>query len=118
MATYGEIVEGGIIGGASALEDVSKTAATGAGIDVVPVVANKCVGVKVLHLNDQVENADGTTHADTAKFFNHLSLKSNQVYTCTTWRKFKARCPKVNFQCSGLSEAYVAAVTVCNQALL
>lgn len=34
-----------------------------------------------------------------------------------TWRIFKANCPKLNQICSGQSEAYVAAITVCNQSL-
>jgi len=117
MATYGEIVEGGIIGGSSGLVDLIKTAIAAGGIKVVPVVANKCVGLQVLNLLDQVLTNEGLLHADTKKFFHHTCLKSNGTHRCTTWRKFKAKCPKVNFQCSGRSEAYVAAVTVCNQSL-
>lgn len=40
-----------------------------------------------------------------------------KVFTCTTWRLFSVKCPKVNFLCNERSTAYVAAVTVCNQRL-
>jgi len=43
--------------------------------------------------------------------------KSNGVYTNTTWQYFYVRCPKLNLLCSATSGAYVAAVTVCRQAL-
>jgi hypothetical protein len=73
---------------------------------VTPVSANKCVG----------SYSDGTPN---------IQLYCNKgdddqgdpIYTCATWRKFKVRCPKVHVKCSTLSEAWVAAVTVCNQRL-
>jgi hypothetical protein len=46
-----------------------------------------------------------------------LDANGNKIFTCATWRKFSANCPKVNFQCNPLSEAWVAAITVCNQRL-
>jgi len=46
-----------------------------------------------------------------------LDANGNKIFTCATWRRFRVNCPKVNFQCSSLSEAWVAAVTVCRQRL-
>lgn len=73
---------------------------------VTPVSANHCRGtredntpnVQLYCLKGEDENGD-------------------PIYTCATWRKFRVSCPKLNRQCSTLSEAYVAAVTVCNQRL-
>ena len=68
---------------------------------VIPVSANKCVG--------SYENNDPNIQL--------YCLKSDATYTCATWRKFRVQCPKVNQLCSTQSEAWVAAITVCNQAL-
>lgn len=73
---------------------------------VTPVSANKCVG----------NYADGTPNIQ-LYCYKGVDALSNPIYTCATWRKFKVNCPKTNFQCSNLSEAWVAAVTVCNQRL-
>jgi hypothetical protein len=77
---------------------------------VVPVPANKCVG----NYANYDENLGGSVEQPNIQLY---CLKPNGVYTCATWRKFRVSCPKVNFQCSTLSEAWVAAVTVCNQQL-
>jgi hypothetical protein len=74
---------------------------------VTPTTANKCKG----------------TFADGLPNLKHycnkgLDSEGDPIYTCTTWRSFRANCPKSNVQCSSLSEAFVAAVTVCNQRLL
>lgn len=39
------------------------------------------------------------------------------VYTQVTWRLFYADCPKINQLCSKNSNAYVPAITICNQKL-
>ena len=65
--------------------------------NVVPVTSNSCV--RKLLCNKGID-ANG-----------------DKIFTCATWRKFSANCPKVNFQCNPLSEAWVAAITVCNQRL-
>jgi hypothetical protein len=36
---------------------------------------------------------------------------------CGGWKFFYANCPKTNTQCSGLSGAWVPAITVCQQQL-
>lgn len=36
---------------------------------------------------------------------------------CGGWKYFMADCPKGNMLCSGMSGAWVAAVTVCGQRL-
>jgi hypothetical protein len=60
--------------------------------------------------------ADGTP--DTRfKCVKSIDEEGNKVYTCTTKRLFRVSCPKVNRQCNARSEAFVAAVTVCNQRL-
>lgn len=60
--------------------------------------------------------ADGT--ADTRfKCVKSFDDEGNKVFTCTTKRLFKVSCASVNRQCSARSEAFVAAVTVCNQRL-
>ena len=73
---------------------------------VTPVTGNRCKGT----------NADNTPNL---KHYCYKGLDDNgdPIYTCATWRKFRVNCPKVNAQCSALSEAWVAAVTVCNQRL-
>lgn len=73
---------------------------------VTPVSANKCVG----------------TFSDGSENIQLYCLKGNDamgdpIYTCATWRKFRVQCPKLNQLCSNQSEAWVAAVTVCNQKL-
>jgi hypothetical protein len=48
----------------------------------------------------------------------HVSGTGNEaVYRHITMRLFYAKCPKVNMLCNKLSNAYVAAVTVCAQRL-
>jgi hypothetical protein len=73
---------------------------------VPPITGNKCVGA----YNDGSPNR---------KLYCLKGYDDNDdpIYTCATWRKFRVNCPKVNFLCSNLSEAWVAAVTVCNQKL-
>lgn len=73
---------------------------------VPAITGNKCVGTY----------ADGTPNR---KLYCLKGTDNNgdPIYTCATWRKFRVNCPKVNFLCSSLSEAWVAAVTVCNQKL-
>lgn len=73
---------------------------------VTPTTANKCKGT----------NADDTPNV---KFYCYKGLDDddNPEYTCATWRKFKVNCPKINKQCSSISEAYVPAITVCRQQL-
>lgn len=39
------------------------------------------------------------------------------VYTHVTWRLFYADCPKINQLCNKKSNAFVPAITVCNQKL-
>lgn len=73
---------------------------------VAPLTGNKCVG----------------SYADGSPYRKLYCLKGNDangdpIYTCATWRKFRVNCPKVNFLCSNLSEAWVPAITVCNQRL-
>lgn len=73
---------------------------------VTPVTANKCQG----------------TYEDGTPNVNMYCLKGEDdlgepIYTCATWRKFRVNCPKINYQCSNLSEAWVAAATVCRQRL-
>ena len=73
---------------------------------VLPVTGNKCEGNLV----------DGTPNLK-LYCLKGEDESGDPIYTCATWRKFRVNCPKVNFQCSSLSEAWVAAVTVCNQKL-
>jgi len=40
------------------------------------------------------------------------------IYTCTTQQFFLVKCPKLNQLCNSQSGGYVAATTVCNQALV
>lgn len=68
---------------------------------VIPVTANKCVG--------NYENDDPNIQL--------YCQKSDDTYTCATWRKFRVQCPGLNQICSTQSEAWVAAITVCNQSL-
>jgi hypothetical protein len=73
---------------------------------VTPVTANKCRGT----------HADGTENYK-LYCFKGLDDSDNRTYTCATWRKFRVNCPSITAQCSSLSEAWVAAITVCNQKL-
>lgn len=73
---------------------------------VTPLTANKCVG--------QYESGDPNIQLYCLK---GMDENDDPIYTCATWRRFKANCPKTNQLCSAQSEAYVAAVTVCNQRL-
>jgi hypothetical protein len=73
---------------------------------VVPVSANKCVG----------SYADNTPNIQ-LYCLDSLDDQGQPVYTCVTWRKFRANCPKINTQCSAVSEAYVAASVICRQRL-
>ncbi len=68
---------------------------------VTPITSNKCIG----------NFADGTPN------INLYCKKTDEVFVCATWRSFIASCPKVNQLCSGKSQAWVAAITVCNQQL-
>ncbi len=73
---------------------------------VTPVSGNKCVG----------SYADGTPRVQL--YCNKgLDAQGDPIYTCATWRKFRVSCPKLNQLCSTQSEAWVAAITVCNQRL-
>jgi hypothetical protein len=60
-----------------------------------------------------------TSNSCVRKLFCNKGLDANgdKIFTCATWRRFNANCPKVNFQCNSLSAAWVAAITVCNQRL-
>lgn len=71
-----------------------------------PITGNKCKG----------------THTDGTPNTKLYCLKGEDdngdpIYTCAGWRKFRVNCPKINRQCNSKSEAWVAAVTVCNQRL-
>lgn len=74
--------------------------------EVVPVTGNKCIGSR--------ENGDPNIQLYCYK---GDDANGDPIYTCATWRRFKANCPRSNRQCSSISEAWVAAVTVCNQRL-
>ena len=60
-----------------------------------------------------------TSNSCVRKLFCNKGLDTNgdKIFTCATWRRFSANCPKSNSQCSSLSSAWVAAITVCNQRL-
>lgn len=73
---------------------------------VLPLTANKCKG--------QYANGDPNVQLYCYKGDDD---QGDPIYTCATWRKFRVNCPKLNQQCSTLSEGWVAAVTVCNQRL-
>lgn len=69
-------------------------------------IGNSCRGVY----------GDGTPNIQ----FRCVKSKDNDgvpVYNCAGRRYFKANCPKSNQQCSQLSGAWVASVTVCRQRL-
>lgn len=71
-----------------------------------PLPGNRCVGTR----------DDGTQYRH-FKCVKSVDTEGNKVYTCTTKRLFRVSCPKLNRLCNARSEAYVAAVTVCNQRL-
>jgi hypothetical protein len=73
---------------------------------VTPVSGNKCRGTY----------EDGSLRVQLYCYKGNDS-EGDPIYTCATWRKFKVSCPKVNALCSSRSEAWVAAITVCNQRL-
>lgn len=73
---------------------------------VTPVSSNKCVG----------SYADGTVNRQ-LYCLKGYDDQDQKIYTCAKWRKFRVNCPKINSLCSNLSEAYVAAVTICGQRL-
>lgn len=73
---------------------------------VPPITGNKCVG----------SYEDGTVNRN-LYCYKGDDDNGDPIYTCATWRRFKVNCPKVNFQCNTSSEAWVAAITVCNQRL-
>ena len=73
----------------------------------IPVSSiNHCIG----------ENADGTVNRQ-LYCLKGFDDGGNPIYTCAKWRLFKVNCSKINSLCSNLSQAYVAAITVCNQHL-
>lgn len=59
------------------------------------------------------------TYTDLREFVDGVANPTygTKISSEVTWRKFKANCPRLNQQCSQLSEAYVPAVTVCRQRL-
>jgi hypothetical protein len=73
---------------------------------VTPVSANHCKG----------KFADGTPDVQ-LYCLKGFDDQGDPIYTCAKWRKFRVSCPKLNQLCSNLSEAWVAAITVCNQHL-
>lgn len=73
---------------------------------VTPVTSNHCVG----------NYEDGTVNRK-LYCLRAVDDQGDPVYTCATWRFFRVSCPKLNQQCSSLSGAFVAAITVCNQHL-
>lgn len=73
---------------------------------VTPVSGNKCIG------SDSTGNVVRQLYC-----LKGYDAQSRPIYTCAKWRKFRVTCPKLNQQCSTLSEAWVAAITVCNQRL-
>lgn len=73
---------------------------------VTPVFGNKCIGT----FEDGTENIQLYCNKGNDQM-------GDPIFTCATWRLFKVQCPKVNSLCSNLSNAYVAAITVCNQKL-
>ncbi len=73
---------------------------------VLPLTGNKCKG--------QYENGDPNIQL---YCYTGNDDQGDPIYTCATWRKFRVNCPKLNQLCSTQSEAWVAAVTVCNQRL-
>lgn len=73
---------------------------------ITPTPANKCVG----------RYGDGSPNRKLYCFKGNDN-NGDPILTCAGWRKFGVNCPKGNLQCNRLSEAWVAAITVCNQRL-
>lgn len=73
---------------------------------VTPTPARKCIG----------SDASGVPVRN-LYCLKGMDDNGDPIYTCATWRKFKVSCPKINSLCSSLSEAYLPAITVCNQRL-
>ena len=73
---------------------------------VTPVSGNKCLGSFV----------DGTPNRQ-LYCLKGYDDSGDPIFTCAKWRLFKVNCSKINSLCTNLSEAYVAAITVCNQHL-
>ncbi len=73
---------------------------------VLPVTGNKCEGT----FEDGTENIQLYCNKGPDSM-------GDPVFTCATWKKFKVQCPSVLQNCSTLSEAWVAAITICNQKL-
>lgn len=73
---------------------------------VTPVVANGCKGTY----------ASGAANIK-LKCVRSFDDEGVPTFNCATMRLFKVSCSKLNQQCSGLSNAYVAAITVCAQKL-
>jgi hypothetical protein len=77
-----------------------------AAIAVPAITGNKCVG--------SYRNGSPLRKLYCLK---GVDRNGNEIHTCATWRRFRVNCPKINFQCNSLSEAWVAAATVCRQRL-
>lgn len=73
---------------------------------VTPVSANRCKG----SFSDSTPNIQ-------LYCLKGVDEMDQPIYTCATWKKFRVSCPKLNQLCSTRSEAWVAAITVCNQRL-
>lgn len=73
---------------------------------VTPATSNKCRGT----------NDDDTPNIQ-LYCYKGEDDNDDPIYTCATWKRFRAQCPNSNLQCSTMSEAYVAAITVCRQRL-
>lgn len=73
---------------------------------VTPTPANKCIGTY----------EDGSPNLQ-LYCYKGKDDSGNPIYTCATWKLFRANCPKVNQICNQTSEAWVAAITVCAQKL-
>jgi len=73
---------------------------------VTPVSANRCVG--------EFENGDPNVQLRCLKGFD---INDEPIFTCVTMRLFQVACPKLNQICSTQSQAFVSAITICNQRL-
>jgi len=69
---------------------------------VAPVVANHCIGTDI----------DGN-----ALYYMLCQNDATDTKQCVTMKKFLASCGPGQYNCSAISSAYVASVTVCNQNL-
>lgn len=74
---------------------------------VPPLPGNGCIGTNQNTLQPERK----------LKCLKGYDNQSQPVYTCAAWRRFRVQCPKINQLCNSRSEAWVAAVTVCNQHL-